>query len=72
VSYLWDTPFVTQTLGLSSVQIRVAGRNLHTWTNYTGIDPETSFAGAESGARGVDWFNNPQARSFVFSLTINR
>jgi TonB-linked SusC/RagA family outer membrane protein len=72
IGYLWDSPFVTRTLGLSSIEIRVAGRNLHTWTKYSGIDPETSFAGAESGAAGIDWFNNPQARSFVFSLTVNR
>jgi TonB-linked SusC/RagA family outer membrane protein len=59
-------------LGFSSMDFRVAGRNLAVWTDYTGVDPETSLGGAESGARGVDWFNNPQTRSFVFSVTLNR
>ncbi len=72
VGYTWAGKFVSQTLHLSSVDFRVAGRNLAVWTKYSGIDPETSFAGAESGSRGVDWFNNPQARSFVFSLGLNR
>jgi len=50
------------------------GRNLHTWTNYTGYDPETNLGGAISaglGAGGVDYFNNPQTRSFAFSITLN-
>ncbi|HET8625505.1 MAG TPA: SusC/RagA family TonB-linked outer membrane protein [Gemmatimonadales bacterium] len=59
-------------LGLSSIDLRVAGRNLAVWTDYTGVDPETSLGGAESGSRGIDWFNNPQTRSFVFSVTLNR
>ena len=29
-------------LGLSSFELRVAGRNLKTWTKYTGLDPETT------------------------------
>ena len=54
------------------------GRSLAEWLGtywrwyYTGADPETNLAGAETGARGVDWFNNPQTRSFVFSVTLNR
>jgi TonB-linked SusC/RagA family outer membrane protein len=72
VGYSWTGPFVTRTLGLASMELRISGRNLATWDHYSGIDPETSFAGAESGARGIDWFNNPQARSFVFNVTLNR
>jgi TonB-linked SusC/RagA family outer membrane protein len=72
LGYTFDQPFVRQRLGLSSIDVRVAGRNLHTWTDYTGIDPETNLAGAETQAQGVDYFNNPQTRSFVFTLTLNR
>jgi len=50
----------------------VAGRNLHTWTNYRGIDPEANLAGATALIQGVDYFNNPQTRSFVLSLGLNR
>jgi TonB-linked SusC/RagA family outer membrane protein len=74
LSYTLDQPWVQRTLGFSSIDLRVAGRNLHTWTNYTGYDPETNLGGAISagfGASGVDYFNNPQTRSFVFSVTLN-
>jgi TonB-linked SusC/RagA family outer membrane protein len=64
--------FVSRSLGLSSLDVRVAGRNLAVWAPYTGADPETNLSGADTGARGIDWFNNPQTRSFVFSLTLNR
>jgi TonB-linked SusC/RagA family outer membrane protein len=72
VGYTFTGGFVSRSLGLSSMDLRVSGRNLAVWTNYTGADPETNLAGADTGARGIDWFNNPQTRSFVFSVTLNR
>jgi hypothetical protein len=72
VGYTLDQPWVSQTIGFSSMEVRVAARNIKTWTNYTGIDPETSLLGSASPVRGIDYFNNPQARSFIFSLTLNR
>jgi hypothetical protein len=71
VGYTATEPWV-RSIGLSSIDIRVAGRNLHTWTDYKGVDPETNLVGAETGARGIDWFNNPQTRSWIISLTLNR
>lgn len=72
VAYTFDQPWVTRTLGLSSIDLRVAGRNLHTWTDYRGIDPESNLGGAQVLIQGVDYFNNPQTRSFVISLGLNR
>ena len=72
VGYSLTGGFVTRSLGFSSVDLRVSGRNLFVWTNYTGVDPETNLAGAETGARNVDWFNSAQSRSFVFTVTLNR
>jgi TonB-linked SusC/RagA family outer membrane protein len=72
VGYTFDQPWVSRLMGFSSMELRVAGRNLHTWTDYTGVDPETSLLGAASPARGFDYFNSPQTRSYVFSLTLNR
>lgn len=71
LSYMMDQPFV-RGLGLSSIDIRVAGRNLKTWTDYTGIDPETNLGGAEVANQGIDYFNNPQTRAFVLSFGLNR
>jgi hypothetical protein len=72
LSYLFDQPWVSGRTGLSSIEVKLAGRNLHTWTKYTGWDPETNLAGAEVPITGVDFFNNPQTRSFVLTMTLNR
>ena len=72
VGYIFDGAWVDRLFSLGSIEVQVAGRNLKTWTKYTGIDPETNLGGAEVGLRGVDYFNNPQTRSFVFTVTLNR
>jgi hypothetical protein len=58
-------------IGFSNAVLTVSGRNLKTWTDYTGIDPESNLNGQTLG-RGLEYFNNPQTRSFVFGLTLNR
>ena len=55
-----------------SVRLALVGRNLYTWTDYTGIDPESNLGGAQVLIQGIDYFNNPQTRSFVISLGLNR
>src|SRR4029077_6648489 len=72
LGYTIDQPWVARSLGFSSIELRVAGRNLKSWNNYTGVDPETSLLGAASPVRGLNYFNNPQTRSWVFTLTLNR
>jgi TonB-linked SusC/RagA family outer membrane protein len=72
VGYSFTGGFISRSLGFSSVDLRVAGRNLFVSTPYTGVDPETNLAGAETGARNIDWFNSAQSRSFVFTMTLNR
>ncbi|MDZ7288619.1 MAG: SusC/RagA family TonB-linked outer membrane protein [candidate division KSB1 bacterium] len=69
VSYTFSGGFVNW-LGLSDIDVRLSGRNLKTWTDYTGIDPETNLAGTGSG-RGLDYFNNPNFRSYVVTLRLN-
>jgi hypothetical protein len=50
----------------------VAGRNLHTWTNYDGYDPETNLGGSIQKTRGMAYFNMPQTRSLVITVGLNR
>jgi TonB-linked SusC/RagA family outer membrane protein len=59
-------------LGLSTIDLRVSGRNLAVWTKYTGADPEVNTGGSETGARGIDFFSNPQTRSVVLTVILNR
>ncbi len=54
----------------------VVGRNLYTWTNYTGYDPETgacqSNASCVTGSglvNGTDAFDFPTLRRFTFTLS---
>jgi hypothetical protein len=72
VGYTFDQPWVWRSLGMSSVELRVAGRNLKTWAHYTGLDPETTVGGATSRVGGTDYFNLPLTRSFVVTVNLNR
>jgi hypothetical protein len=71
VGYTWDNAMI-KGLGIGSADFRLSGRNLGLWTDYKGIDPETNLAGAEVAARGIDFFNMPMTRSYIFSVTLNR
>lgn len=53
---------------LHYVDLAVTGRNLILWTDYNGVDPETSLTGAGSNIGGLDYFNNPGSRSFGFRV----
>jgi TonB-linked SusC/RagA family outer membrane protein len=70
--YTLDQPWVGRTLGFTSVELRVSGRNLVSWNSYSGVDPETSNFAAVTPARGINYFNNPQTRSWVATITFNR
>lgn len=72
VSRSFEFPFVRRLLGVTAVDLRLAGRNLKTWTDYTGIDPETNLGGAEVFVQGIDYFNNPQTRTFILSVGLTR
>jgi hypothetical protein len=72
VGYTFDASWVNRLLGLSTVELNLAGRNLKTWTDYTGIDPETNLGGAEVQVQGIDYFNNPGVRTWVLTLGLNR
>lgn len=55
---------------LQSVDFTVTARNPVLWTKIVGVDPETNVSGV-GNARGVDYFNNPNTKSLVFSLKVN-
>jgi hypothetical protein len=60
------------------LSITAAGRNLLTFTKYSGLDPENTTAvdsqgNALSGAgtsKGVDYFGIPNVRSYQFGVNI--
>ncbi|MEO6779145.1 MAG: SusC/RagA family TonB-linked outer membrane protein [Gemmatimonadaceae bacterium] len=71
-TYTLDQRWVRSLTGFTSADLTVAGRNLHTWTRYTGFDPEANLGGGEFLTQGLDYFINPQVRSFVVSIRLNR
>lgn len=57
---------------LSSVEFSLSGRNLALWydnQDILGTDPETNLTGPSNG-RGLDYFNNPNTRSYLFTLRV--
>jgi TonB-linked outer membrane protein, SusC/RagA family len=72
IAYTFTQAFVARSLGMSSLDLRVSGRNLKTWTRYTGLDPETTNGQAYDRVGGSDYFNLPLTRSVVVTLTLNR
>jgi hypothetical protein len=71
VLYEVDPTFLKGATGFSSATIRFSGRNLKTWTRYKGFDPESNLGGAEWLTQGIDYFNNPQTRSFILSISLS-
>jgi TonB-linked SusC/RagA family outer membrane protein len=55
---------------LKNVSIYTTGRNLWLSTPYTGIDPETNLMGAFN-AQGLDYFNMPNTKSYVFGIRLD-
>jgi TonB-linked SusC/RagA family outer membrane protein len=72
IGYTFDSPWVSRSLGMGSIELRLAGRNLKTWTRYTGLDPETTVGGSTSRVGGTDYFNLPLTRSFVVTVNVSR
>lgn len=69
LSYSLNSAGFRNSTKLKSVTFGLTGRNLFLWTPYKGIDPDTNLTGSSNG-RGIDYFQNPNTRSFLFKLTI--
>lgn len=70
LSYTLRAPWLKQKTGLSSVEFVLTGRNLIIWTDFEGNDPDTNLSGV-SVARGIEYFNNPGTKSYLFSVLVN-
>jgi len=64
---------VTQSLStrISDMTLSFSGRNLLTWTDYTGMDPEVSNFGSQAIGRNIDVAPYPPTRSFWFSVDVS-
>jgi TonB-linked SusC/RagA family outer membrane protein len=69
LSITYDIPATfTDRIGLSSAAIELGGRNLHTFTDYRGYDPETNMFGTSTVSRGTDFATYPNPRVWTFGV----
>lgn len=54
-----------------TVRAELSGRNLLTWTDYKGVDPEVSNFGNQNIIRNADLAPFPPTRSYFFSLSVD-
>ncbi len=68
--------FLPETLArtgvIKNVRLAVTGQNLFVLTDYSGFDPEINSNLSIDGIQtfGIDYYNYPKARTFVFSLNV--
>ena len=66
LSYAFNQDILDR-LSMSNLSLSVSGRNLFTWTDIDGFDPENNLTGASRG-RGLEYFSNPGTRSVLATL----
>ena len=70
VSLTYEVPKnVLTKMRFTALSLTVFANNLHTWTKYDGVDPETSLSGP-SNAQGLDFFNNPGTKNYGIRLNV--
>jgi TonB-linked SusC/RagA family outer membrane protein len=59
-----------QRFRVDGLSLTLSGRNLATWTNYTGLDPEVNFAGQDNFTT-ADFQSAPPVRHFTARVNVN-
>jgi TonB-linked SusC/RagA family outer membrane protein len=55
---------------INELRVGIIGRNLFTFTDYPGIDPDVAPAGDDAFRTRADWFQYPQFRTFTAHVEI--
>jgi hypothetical protein len=70
VSLTYQLPkILIQKMHFVNLSLTIFANNLHVWTRYDGVDPETSLTGP-ANAQGLDYFNNPGTKSYGVRLNL--
>lgn len=69
LGYTLPQALTNKVQGLGTVRVYLTGRNIVTWTKYTGFDPETPGTGIFG--RGLDNGTYPNVRTFTGGLQVN-
>ncbi|HYJ78493.1 MAG TPA: hypothetical protein VEW03_02730, partial [Longimicrobiaceae bacterium] len=70
LSLSFDVPASLLRGRASSAQLQLSARNLKTWTDYTGLDPEVSNFGNVPAGRNQDVTPFPPSRTFSLGLNL--
>ena len=62
-------PQLATRVGTQSLRLTVYGRNLASFDNYSGYDPEVNVGGQRTGVRGFDFVEVPLPRTFGVTLS---
>jgi hypothetical protein len=54
--------------GFSDITVSFSGRNLISWDNYKGYDPEVNAGGQSTILRGIDFGSVPIPKTFTFGI----
>jgi TonB-dependent starch-binding outer membrane protein SusC len=66
---LMSPPAWTDRLRVQGLSLTLSGRNLATWTNYTGADPEVNFGGQQNFST-ADFFTQPPVRYYTARVNL--
>ena len=55
----------------NSMRLSLTGRNLFSFDNYSGWDPEVNAAGQDNAVRGFDFVEVPLPRVIMFGVNVN-
>jgi TonB-dependent starch-binding outer membrane protein SusC len=58
-------------MGVSDLRLTFSGRNLKTWTGYSGFDPEVNGFGAASNFQTYDYYTQPPLRYVTARVDLN-
>lgn len=56
--------------GTTAARLYITGENLHTFTGYSGYDPEANSFGGDARYRGIDLGAYPRARTWSFGMNV--
>ncbi len=71
LTYSLPVRLTDRLLRADAVSIALGARNLHTWTGYSGLDPELTYDGGQDSFNSDEFFTQPPARTFFVRLNVN-
>lgn len=71
LGYSISSDFLSK-LAINRLRIYVSGKNLYTFTKYSGVDPEVSWGGQNNAlSAGADFGGYPISKTYLMGVTIN-